>query len=97
MLSEDVKVMFTGFEPNEDVRSKLYYFLNRLYFKSPSQSFLQATFTFTNGLFEGVINITSSAENFVVKASDVHLSQLTEKLFEKVGEKLEDWKSLRFD
>lgn len=97
MLSEDVKVLFTGFEPDADMRSSLYYILNRLHLKSPSHSLLQATFTLTNGLFEGVIKVTSTAENFVVKATDVQFSELGEKLFTKVGEKLENWKALRFD
>lgn len=97
MLSEDVKVLFSGFEPTADMRSSLYYVLNRLHLKSPSQSLLQATFTLTNGLFEGVIKVTSSAENFVVKATDVQFSELSEKLMDKVGDKLEKWKALRFD
>ncbi len=97
MLSEDVKVLFSGFEPTADMRSRLYYVLNRLHLKSPSQSLLQATFTMTNGLFEGVIKVTSVAENFVVKATDVQFSGLSEKLFDKVGDKLEKWKALRFD
>ncbi len=97
MLSEDVKTSFSGFEPTADMRSKLYFVLNRLHLKSPSRSLLQATFTLTNGLFEGVIKVTSTAENFVVKATDVGFSELSEKLMSKVGDKLEKWKALRFD
>lgn len=97
MLSEDVKVMFSGFEPTADMRSSLYFVLNRLHLKSPSQSLLQATFTLTNGLFEGVIKVTSTAENFVVKATDVQFVELSEKLLSKLGDKLEKWKTLRFE
>lgn len=97
MQSDEMKVLFSGFEPTADMRSSLYYILNRLHLKSPSQSLLSATFTMTNGLFEGVIKITSTAENFVVKATDVQLPALGQKLFDKVGEKLENWRSLRFD
>ena len=97
MLSEDVKIMFSGFEPTADMRSSLYYVLNRLHLKSPSHSLLQATFTLTGGLFEGVIKVTSTAENFVVRATDVQFSELSEKLFTRVGEKLEKWRSLRFE
>lgn len=97
MQSDEMKVLFSGFEPTADMRSSLYYILNRLHLKSPSQSLLSATFTLTNGLFEGVIKVTSTAENFVVKATDVQLPVLGQKLFDKVGEKLEKWRSLRFD
>lgn len=97
MLSEDVKILYSGFEPTADMRSTLYYVLNRLHLKSPSKALLQATFTLTNGLFEGVIKVTSTAENFVVKATDVQFSELSEKLMTKVGDKLEKWKALRFD
>jgi hypothetical protein len=50
-----------------------------------------------NGLFEGVVKVISTAENFVVKATDAALPALGQKLFEKVGEKLENWRALRFD
>lgn len=93
----EVKVLFSGFEPSNDVRSNLYYLINKLNLKTPSQSIMSATFTLTNGLFEGVIKITSTAENIVVKATDVQLPELSHKLIEKVGEKLEKWRSLRFD
>lgn len=95
MLSEDVKIKFSGFEPSHDVRSSLYYLLNRLHLKSPHQSFLSATFTLTNGIIEGVIKISSSAENFVAKASDVHMTQVGEKLMDKITTQLDKWKSLR--
>lgn len=97
MSNEEVKVAFTGFEPSYDMRSSLYYVINKLNLKTPSQSIMSATFTLTNGLFEGVIKVTSTAENIVVKATDVQLVELSQKLFDKVGEKLEKWRSLRFD
>jgi hypothetical protein len=97
MQKNDVKMAFTGFEPTHDARSSLYYFVNKLNLKTPSQSIMSATFTLTNGLFEGVIKISSTAENIVVKATDVHLVELSQKLMDKVGEKLEKWRSLRFD
>lgn len=96
-MSDEVQVCFSGFEPSRELRSNLYYKINRLHLKSPSQSILSATFTLTNGLFEGVIKITSTAENFVVKATDVHMGELGQKLFDRVVEKLEAWRSLRFD
>lgn len=97
MLAEDVKIRFMGFEPTHDIRNNLYFLLNTLYNKSPNKSLLQATFTLTNGIFEGVIKITSSAENFVAKATDVQVTELSHKLVDKLGVQLERWKSLRFD
>ncbi len=95
MLSEDVKIRFAGFEPTAEARKALYFVLNQLHLKSPSQSFLEATFTMTNGIIEGVIAVTSSAENFVAKASDSKITELGNKLFDKMGAQLEKWKSLR--
>lgn len=97
METEEIKVSYAGFEPTSDMRSSLYYIINKLSLKTPSQSIMAATFTLTNGLFEGVIKISSTAENIVVKATDVQLVAVTHKLFDKVGEKLEKWRSLRFD
>jgi hypothetical protein len=97
MLAEDVKIDFSGFEPSHDVRSALYFILNKLHLKSPSQSFFSVTFTLTHGIYEGVIKVTSSAENFVAKATDVHITELGAKLSEKLLGKMDQWKSSRFD
>ncbi len=97
MLAEDVKVRFAGFEPSQDVRSALYFMLNKLHLKSPSKSFLSVTFTLTNGIFEGVIKVTSTAENFVAKATDAHITGLSNKLSEKLLGQMDKWKSLRFE
>ena len=53
MLSEDVKLKFRGFEPTHDVRSMIDILLQELHLKSPSRSFMKATFTLANGVFEG--------------------------------------------
>lgn len=96
MLSEDVNISFSGFEPSQEVRKSVYYILNRLHLKSPSCSLMTATFTLTNGAIEGAINITSAAGSFVAKATDPHLPEVGQKLFDKVGMQLEKWRSLRF-
>lgn len=95
MLSEDVKIRFKGFEPSHDVRGALDILLNQLHLKSPSQSFFKVTFTLTNGIIEGVIKVSSTAENFVAKASGVHMAEVGHKLKEKLGDQLDKWKSLR--
>lgn len=97
MLSEDVKIKFAGFEPSHDVRSSLDILLSEIHRRSPSQSFLSATFTLTNGIFEGVVAITSSAENFVAKATDIHVVDMGQKLVKNVIGQLDKWKSLRFE
>src|SRR4051812_38871164 len=96
MLAEDVKVKFKGFEPTHDVRGMLDILLNELHLKSPSQSFLSATFTATNGIFEGVITIASTAENFAVNAAHATIEGLRHQLFDKVGTQLREWKKRRF-
>lgn len=96
MLSEEVKIQYEGFEPTHDMRSSLYIILNKLHLKAPSQSFLSASFTLTNGIFEGAIKITSAAENFMAKATDVQLSELCDKLAGKVDQQIVKWKALRF-
>ncbi len=97
MLSEDVKLKFRGFEPTHDVRSMIDILLSELHLKSPSQSFMKATFTLAGGVFEGAIKVTSSAENFVVKATDATLGGLRHQLFDKLGGQLKEWKKTRFD
>ncbi len=70
MLAEDVRILFSNFEPSADLRSKLDFLLDQLHLKSPSSSFLSVTFTLTNGLFEGVIKVSSTAGDFVARATD---------------------------
>lgn len=95
MLSEDVKVRYTGFEPTHEAKSTLDILLSELHLKSPHQSFMNVTFTLTNGLIEGVIGITSKTQSFAAKVTDVHISDVGHKLVEKLGEQLDKWKSLR--
>jgi hypothetical protein len=97
MLSEDVIIDFSGFEPSQDMRSRLYFVLNQLHLKSPSKSLMHVTFTLTNGIIEGVVKITSVAENFVAKAADRHVVDVGHKLFDKALAQLDKWKSLRFE
>ena len=97
MLSEDLKLRFTGFEPTHDVRSAVHVLLNDIFLKSPSRSFLSATFTLTNGIFEGVIKISSSAGSFVAKSTDAHMPNLGHKLRDTLASQLEKWKTLRFE
>jgi hypothetical protein len=97
MLSEDVKVGFSGFEPSYDVRSMLDILLSEIYHRSPHQSFMEATFTLTNGIFEGAINITSQAGDFVAKAADPLVADMGQKLIANTLGQLNAWKSLRFE
>jgi hypothetical protein len=97
MLAEDLKLKFRGFEPTHDVRSMIYIMLNELHLKSPSQSFLSASFSFVGGVFEGAIKVTSTAESFVVKATDATLNGLRHQLFNNLGGQLKEWKKTRFE
>lgn len=97
MLAEDVRIKFAGFEPSHDVRSALDILLSEIYHRSPSQSFLSATFTLTNGIFEGVLKITSTAEDFVAKAADTQVAEMGQKLMTNVIDQLDKWKLVRFE
>lgn len=96
MLAEDVKILFSGFEPSADVRSRLDFLLSQLHLKAPSQSFLNVTFTLTNGLFEGVIKVTSTAGDFVGRATDQTVCTLGLKLCDGLLAQLDKWKARRF-
>jgi hypothetical protein len=97
MLAEDINIQFANFEPSHELRSGLDILLNQLHRKSPNKAFLSATFTLTNGIFEGAINVTSAAGNFVANATDVQMLDLGHKLAEKLLGQLDNWKALRFE
>ena len=78
------------------MRSKLDILLNQMHLKSPSQSFMSATFTLTNGIFEGVIKVSSGVGDFVARATDHHPVELARTLGEGLVGQLDRWKSLRF-
>lgn len=96
MLAEDYSVQFDGFEPSSETRSAIDIVLRQLYLRAPSRSFLKATFTRTGDIFEGVINITSRAGEFVVEATDKQLKLVGEKLIDGLGSQLEKWRAIRF-
>lgn len=95
MLAEDFCLKFKGFEPTEEIKKKIDALLRETHLKSPSQSFLKATFTFTEGLFEGVIDITSSAGRFVARAADTDIRDVGSKVFGGIRGELDRWKSRR--
>jgi hypothetical protein len=95
MLNEDFSLKFKGFEPTEELKKFVDTLLRETHLKSPSQSFLKATFTLTNGLFEGVIDITSTAGRFVAKAADTDVRDVGAKMFEGIRSELDRWKSRR--
>lgn len=95
MLAEDFSLKFKGFEPTEEIKKAIDALLRETHLKSPSQSFLKATFTLTNGLFEGVIDITSSAGRFVSKAVDTDIRDVGSKVFGGIRNELDRWKSRR--
>jgi hypothetical protein len=95
MLAEDFRLKFKGFEPTEEIKKGIDALLREIHLKSPSQSFLKATFTFTEGLFEGVIDITSSAGRFVSRAADTDIRDVGSKVFSGIRGELDRWKSRR--
>lgn len=95
MLSEDFSLKFSGFEPTEEMKKWIDALLRETHLKSPSQSFLKATFTMTGGLFEAVIDITSTAGRFVATAVDRDIRGAGGKMFDGIRSELERWKSRR--
>lgn len=95
MLNEDFSLKFKGFEPTEELKRLVDTLLRETHLKSPSQSFVKATITLTNGLFEGVIDITSTAGRFVAKAVDTDVRDVGAKMFEGIRNELDRWKSRR--
>ena len=96
MLAEDVRILFAGFEPTADLRAGLSILLDQLYLKAPSRSFMSVTLTLTGGIFEGVLAVTSSAGDFVARATDHGAAELASKLGDGVTAQIDRWKSLRF-
>ena len=97
MLTDDVRILFSGFEPTADVKSKLDLLLGQVQMLSPSKSFMSATFTLTNGLFEGVLNVSSNVGDFVVRATDQQPAELARTLRDGLVSQLDRWKSRRFN
>lgn len=91
MLTEDFSLEFSGFQPTADMREWLDCVLSETFLHSPSQSFLKVTFTLTEGLFVGAIDITSTAGNFMAKAADGDVAAMGAKLFKSIRRELKDW------
>lgn len=95
MLSENFKVQFSGFEPSEEFRKWVDKLLRETHLKSPSQSFLKATFKKTGGLIEGMIDVSSTVGRFAAKAVDRDFLPLGKKLSDGIVKELDRWKSMR--
>jgi hypothetical protein len=95
MLSEDFSLKFLGFEPTEEMKKRIDAILRETHLKSPSHSFLKATFTMTGGLIEGVMEVTSAAGRFVARAADNNVRDVGAKLLDGIKTELNAWKSRR--
>lgn len=96
MLSEQFSLDFVGFEPDSDLLDNIRIRMSNLYANSPHHSFLKATFSKTEDVFEGVIDITSAVAKFAVSLENKDIDALSLLAFDKIKWDLDVWKAKRF-
>lgn len=95
LLPEHFSLTYSGFEPSDDVKRWIDAILVDTQFKSPTHSFLKATFKCTGNIFVGVIDITSAAGHFVIKATASDVRELGIRLKSGAKVELDKWRLQR--
>lgn len=97
MYTEDVTVDYQGFKPNQSILKHMKSITDHLYYDSPSESSIKATFARAGKAgFTGIVKINSSVGSFVAKALGEDINSLSDNLFKQVRNQLKEWKTTRF-
>ncbi len=97
MYTEDVTVDYKGFKPTQSIIKHMKSITDHLYYDSPSESCIKATFARAGKAgFMGIVKINSSVGSFVAKALGDDINSLSDTLFKQVRNQLKEWKTTRF-
>ena len=97
MYTQDVIVNFKGFKPQQNIVARVRSMADSLYYQSPSESCIKATFSRAGKAgYVGIVKINSSVGSFVAKALGDDLNSLGENLFKQIRSQLKQWKTRRF-
>lgn len=100
MWMPDLKLDFAGFRPSLSLSNHVREIASDVSAEAPSDSFMRATIhrivDGTGEAFEGIFRITSSVGTFLVQERDTDVVRLAERLKERIGRQLANWKMHRF-
>ena len=96
MRTTDLSVHFEGFEPMEDVQTRLYQTLNDLLDEAPAGAFIKATFAKLDSGYQGMLRVNSFAGPFSVSSMGQDFAELLASLHRDMHAKLNKWKYKRF-
>ncbi len=100
MWMPDLKLDFAGFRPSLSLSNQVREIASDVSMKAPSDSFMKATIhrivDGTGEAFEGIFRITSSVGTFLVHERDTDVLRLVERLKDRIGGQLANWKLHRF-
>ncbi len=96
MKFKDLNLEYKGFKPSQDLKNHIDGLTKEIFYESPSQSFLKASFEREDDLFKGIIKIQSSVGNFFAAASGEQVKDVCANLITAIRQKLNEWKKVRF-
>lgn len=87
---------FSGFLPNEDLKSLAKHKLSEVLEESPSDADGEIELVMHKGHFEGFLKIRALAGAFVARTMSTDPRAVIEKLVEDIRQQVNKWKSLRY-
>ncbi len=96
MTSDDYQIEYTGFTPSKDVTVLVKPFIEKLQDNIPYNSFIKATFTQRDKLYEALIEINSRPVHFIVHASEQTMRAAIEKVSSELKEHINAWRHNRW-
>lgn len=97
MRTTDLSVNFVGFEPAEEVLTRLYQTLDDLLEEAPAGAFIKATFSRQDGgNYQGALRVNSFVGPFSVTSIGQDIAELLLNLNRDMHAKLDKWKFRRF-
>ena len=93
---ENVRILCSGFEASAAIKENIMIVFRNLLDEVPYDAFLEVSLSKVDSGFEGRIEVSSIAGEFVSAQADMTPQDLVEKLAADLRLQLTDWKSKRF-
>lgn len=96
MLTQDVRVQYSGFHPSEKTDQRLHSWANEIQEQAPSESNIKAVYSKNGREYQGELRVTSRAGQFYAIARGVNLYSVARDAMKRMRRQLDKWKTVRF-
>ena len=96
-MTEDIKLEFVGFSPDEKMRNFTSIVAERIYLSAPSDSFIKLITEKTKNVIRATCQIGSQAGSFMAEVVADTPIRAIQQIENKIQNQIDNWKNHRFE